>query len=186
MKTITEELCGHEFTSSTINRIVRKLDEDLEQFGERRSLRGWSSWSVMMMLVCAARSRTRYRKRCGSAATCTFCTMRWMTCRAEPTMMVCGSCAGFYDRRDAQEARQDLAAWLLKWANAMPSSARGRKRTSVRCWFASFLTPRLACGRCERWPLKRTRNWIEAMRYLTIEPCKEQKKEALRKLADAA
>jgi len=29
-------------------------------------------------------------------------------------------------------------------------------------------------------------NWIEAMQYLNIEPLREQKKEALRKLGDAA
>ena len=32
VKTITEELCGHEFSSSTISRIVQKLDEELERF----------------------------------------------------------------------------------------------------------------------------------------------------------
>ena len=29
-------------------------------------------------------------------------------------------------------------------------------------------------------------NWIEAMRYLNMDPLQEQKKEALRKLGDAA
>src|SRR6201994_3487678 len=36
VKTITEELCGHEFSSSTISRIVQKLDEELKQFAQRR------------------------------------------------------------------------------------------------------------------------------------------------------
>ena len=36
VKTITEELCGHEFSSSTISRIVQKLDEELERFARRR------------------------------------------------------------------------------------------------------------------------------------------------------
>ena len=36
VKTITEELCGHEFSSSTISRIVQKLDEELAQFAQRR------------------------------------------------------------------------------------------------------------------------------------------------------
>ena len=31
VKTITEELCGHEFSSSTISRIVQQLDEELER-----------------------------------------------------------------------------------------------------------------------------------------------------------
>jgi putative transposase len=30
------ELCGHEFSSSTISRIVQKLDEKLAQFAQRR------------------------------------------------------------------------------------------------------------------------------------------------------
>ena len=30
------ELCGHEFSSSTISRIVQKLDEELERFAKRR------------------------------------------------------------------------------------------------------------------------------------------------------
>ncbi len=36
VKTITEELCGQEFSSSTISRIVQKLDEELERFARRR------------------------------------------------------------------------------------------------------------------------------------------------------
>ena len=36
VKTITEELCGHEFSSSTISRIVQQLDEELEKFARRR------------------------------------------------------------------------------------------------------------------------------------------------------
>ena len=36
VKMITEELCGHEFSSSTISRIVQKLDEELAQFAQRR------------------------------------------------------------------------------------------------------------------------------------------------------
>ncbi len=37
VKTITEELCGHEFSSSTISRIVQKLDEELERFAHGRA-----------------------------------------------------------------------------------------------------------------------------------------------------
>jgi putative transposase len=36
VKAITEELCGHEFSSATVSRIVQKLDEELEQFACRR------------------------------------------------------------------------------------------------------------------------------------------------------
>jgi putative transposase len=35
-KSITEELCGHEFSSSSVSRIVKTLDEELEKFAQRR------------------------------------------------------------------------------------------------------------------------------------------------------
>ena len=35
VKTITEELCGHEFSSSTSSRIVQKLDQELLWFARR-------------------------------------------------------------------------------------------------------------------------------------------------------
>jgi transposase-like protein len=36
VKAITEELCGQEFSASTVSRLVSKLDGDLEQFAQRR------------------------------------------------------------------------------------------------------------------------------------------------------
>ena len=36
VKAITEELCGHEFSSSTISRIVGQFDAELEKFARRR------------------------------------------------------------------------------------------------------------------------------------------------------
>src|ERR687885_244397 len=36
VKTITEELCGHEFSSATISRIVGQLDAELEKLAQRR------------------------------------------------------------------------------------------------------------------------------------------------------
>jgi len=36
VKAITEELCGHTFSASTISEINRKLDEELEAFAGRR------------------------------------------------------------------------------------------------------------------------------------------------------
>ena len=35
VKEITEELCGHEFSASTISRVTAKLDEELERFSRR-------------------------------------------------------------------------------------------------------------------------------------------------------
>jgi transposase-like protein len=36
VKAITEELCGHSFSASSISAINRKLDESLAQFASRR------------------------------------------------------------------------------------------------------------------------------------------------------
>jgi putative transposase len=35
VKAVTEELCGHEFSASTISRCNQKLDEELKEFAER-------------------------------------------------------------------------------------------------------------------------------------------------------
>ncbi len=35
VKNITEELCGHEFSSATISRMVGQLDSELEKFAQR-------------------------------------------------------------------------------------------------------------------------------------------------------
>ena len=37
-----------------------------------------------------------------------------------------------YDRRSIEEARQDLAAWIAKWAPAIPNSSDGSKKPSKR------------------------------------------------------
>jgi len=36
VKAVTEELCGHEFSASTISRLNQNLDEELDKFAERR------------------------------------------------------------------------------------------------------------------------------------------------------
>src|SRR5436190_3231718 len=36
VKAITEELCGHEFSSATISRMVQTLDEELQKFASRK------------------------------------------------------------------------------------------------------------------------------------------------------
>lgn len=36
VKAVTEELCGHEFSASTVSSMVKRLDEELEQFAQRR------------------------------------------------------------------------------------------------------------------------------------------------------
>jgi transposase-like protein len=37
VKAVTKELCGHEFSVSTISRVNQNLDEELKKFAERKS-----------------------------------------------------------------------------------------------------------------------------------------------------
>src|SRR5437764_10781386 len=123
-----------------------------------------------------------------------------------------------YDRRDAQEARQDLSAWLLKWGKRYAKLCawveenieetlsfyrlprqhhKNLKSTNMlerlmeeikrRTLVVRIFPNAPACLRLVRALAVETHeNWIEAMQYLNMEPLKEQKKEALRKLGDAA
>jgi putative transposase len=123
-----------------------------------------------------------------------------------------------YDRRDAQEARQDLAAWLLKWGKRYPKLCTWVEE-NIEETFSFYRLPRqhhknlkstnmlerlmeelkrrtlvvrifpnaAACLRLVRaLAVEIHENWIEAMQYLNMDPLQEQKKEALRRLGDAA
>ena len=59
VKSITEELCGHEFSSSSVSRIVKTLDEELEKFAQRRLVEPYP------YLILDARTR-----RCAKTAPC--------------------------------------------------------------------------------------------------------------------
>jgi putative transposase len=192
---ITEELCGHEFSSSTISRIVQKLDEELEQFARRRleepypylildaryekvredgavrsqavlvaiginwegrrnilavelaSRESLSSWKD---LLAGLRQRSLHRVEfvvsddhagLGKAIQETLPDAGWQRCyvhflrnaldylprKADDDCLQ--ELRWIYDRRDAQEARQDLSAWLLKWGKryAKPVRLGGRE-----------------------------------------------------------
>jgi putative transposase len=181
VKTITEELCGHEFSSSTISRIVQKLDEELAQFAHRRleepypylildaryekvredgavrsqavliaiginwegrrnilavelaSRESLSSWKE---LLAGLRQRSLHgvefvvsddhaglRRAIQEAlpeAVWQRCyvhflrnALDYLPRKADDDCLQ--ELRWIYDRRDAQEARQDLSAWLLKW-----------------------------------------------------------------------
>jgi putative transposase len=181
VKTITEELCGHEFSSSTISRIVQKLDEELERFARRRleepypylildaryekvredgavrsqavliaiginwegrrnilavelaSRESLSSWKE---LLAGLRQRSLHgvefvvsddhaglRRAIQEAlpeAVWQRCyvhflrnALDYLPRKADDDCLQ--ELRWIYDRRDAQEARQDLSAWLLKW-----------------------------------------------------------------------
>ncbi len=46
--------------------------------------------------------------------------MRWIICRRKADDDCLQELRWIYDRRDAREARHDLAAWLLKWGKRYP------------------------------------------------------------------
>ena len=59
-------------------------------------------------------ARSSRRRPC-SDATCTSSESLWTIFRARPTTTACRSCAWLYDRRNVEEARRDLAAWVAEW-----------------------------------------------------------------------
>jgi putative transposase len=284
VKSITEELCGHEFSSSTISRIVQKLDEELERFARRRleepypylildaryekvredgavrsqavliaiginwegrrnilavelaSRESLSSWKE---LLAGLRQRSLHgvefvvsddhaglRRAIQEAlpeAVWQRCyvhflrnALDYLPRKADDDCLQ--ELRWIYDRRDAQEARQDLLAWLLKW---------GKRYTKLCAWVEENIEETLSFYRLPRQHHKNLKstnmlerlmeeikrrtlvvrifpnaaaclrlvralavetheNWIETMQYLNMEPLNEQKKEALRRLGDAA
>jgi putative transposase len=284
VKTITEELCGHEFSSSTISRIVQKLDEELERFARRRleepypylildaryekvredgavrsqavliaiginwegrrnilavelaSRESLSSWKE---LLAGLRQRSLHgvefvvsddhaglRRAIQEAlpeAVWQRCyvhflrnALDYLPRKADDDCLQ--ELRWIYDRRDAQEARQDLSAWLLKWGKRyvklcswveenieetlsfyrLPRQHhKNLKSTNMlerlmeeikrRTLVVRIFPNPAACLRLIRALAVETHeNWIETMQYLNMEPLNEQKKEALRKLGDAA
>ena len=284
VKTITEELCGHEFSSSTISRIVQQLDEELDKFARRRleepypylildaryekvreegAVRSqavlvaiginWEGRRNVLAVELASRESasswkellTSLRQRSLNGVEFVVSDDHaglrraiqevlpeavWQRCyvhflrnaldylprKAEDDCLQ--ELRWIFDRRDMQEARQDLAAWLAKW---------GKRYAKLCAWvednieetFSFYRLPRQhhknlkstnmlerfmeeikrrtlvvrifpnasACLRLVRALAAETHEeWIEAMQHLNMEPLKEQKKEALRKLGDAA
>lgn len=284
VKSITEELCGHEFSSSSVSRIVKMLDEELEKFAQRRleepypylildaryekvredgAVRSQAvlvaigiNWegrrNVLAVELAHRESLSSWREllvslRQRSLQGVEFVVSDdhaglrraiqevlpeavWQRCyvhflrnaldylprKADDDCLQ--ELRWIYDRRDAQEARRDLAAWLLKW---------GKRYAKLCAWveenieetFSFYRLPRqhhknlkstnmlerlmeeikrrtlvvrifpnaAACLRLVRaLAVEIHENWIEAMQYLNMDPLQEQKKEALRKMGDAA
>ena len=181
VKTITEELCGHEFSSATISRIVQQLDTELEKFAQRRleepypylvldaryekvredgAVRSQAvliaigiSWegksSVLAVELASRESASSWRELLSGLRNRSLHGVEfvvsddhaglrrairevlpeavWQRCyvhflrnaldylprKADDDCLQ--ELRWIYDRRDAQEARRDLAAWLLKW-----------------------------------------------------------------------
>ena len=183
---ITEELCGHAFSASTISQIVKKLDVELESFASRRLVEDYP-----YLILDARYEKVRENGIVGSRAVLTALGINWDGRRSVLAvelanresksswrdfliglkkrgltgveLVISDSHEGLkqaivevlpqaiwqrcyvhflrnaldhlprkrdddcvtelrwiYDRRDLQEARQDLAAWLSKWSGKYP------------------------------------------------------------------
>lgn len=181
VKAITEELCGHEFSASTISRLNKKLDEQLRRFAHRRLEQeypylildaryervrenhvvrrravlvaigvGWDGRRHILGVELASReSRSSWREFLSGLVERGLCGVEfvvsdhheglrkavmevipdawWQRCyvhflrNAKDYLPRKGDddclteLRWLYDRRDIEEARQDLAAWLAKW-----------------------------------------------------------------------
>ena len=181
IKAVTEELCGHEFSASTISRLNRQLDQELEKFAARRLEEeypylildaryekgredgvirsravqiaigiNWDGRRCILAVELANRESTSSWKECleglkkrglrgvefvvsddhsglKRAIAEVLPEAAWQRCyvhflrnaldhlprKADDDCLT--ELRWIYDRRNLQEARQDLAAWLKKW-----------------------------------------------------------------------
>jgi putative transposase len=186
VKAITEELCGHEFSASTISRINKTLDEELEKFAQRRLEEAYPylildaryekvredgairsravlvaigiNWegrrSVLAVDLANRESHTSWRdfllalrQRGLREVECVvsddhaglkkaihevLTEAAWQRCyvhflrnaldylprKADDDCLM--ELRWMYDRRTLDEARRDLAAWLMKWSGRYP------------------------------------------------------------------
>jgi putative transposase len=186
VKAVTEELCGHEFSASTISRLNQNLDEELDKFAGRRLedpypylildaryekvredgvIRSQAvmiaigvDWegrrNVLAVELANRESQSSWKEFClrlktrglsgvelvisddhaglRKAITEVFAESAWQRCyvhflrnaldylprKADNDCMT--ELRWIYDRRSIEEARQDLAAWLRKWAAQYP------------------------------------------------------------------
>jgi putative transposase len=123
-----------------------------------------------------------------------------------------------YDRRNVEEARRDLAAWLAKWTKRYPKLCvwveenieetlsfyrlprqhhKNLKSTNMlerimeeikrRTLVVRIFPNAAGCLRLVRaLAVEMHENWIEAIRYLNMEPLLEQNKDLRRQIEDAA
>jgi putative transposase len=186
VKAVTEELCGHEFSASTIRRLNQNLDEELDKFAGRRLEDPYPYWildaryekvredgvirsqavmiaigvdwegrrNVLAVELANRESQSSWKEFClrlktrglsgvesvisddhaglRKAITEVFAEAAWQRCyvhflrnaldylprKADNDCMT--ELRWIYDRRSIEEARQDLAAWLRKWAAQYP------------------------------------------------------------------
>jgi putative transposase len=284
VKAITEELCGHEFSSAGISRIVAALDEELEQFSRRRleedypylvldaryekvrehgSVRSQAvliaigiDWegrrNVLAVEVANRESASSWKdflsglrerglhgvqfavsddhpglKRAIREA---LPEADWQRCyvhflrnaldylprKANDDCLT--ELRWLYDRRNLDEARRDLAAWLGKWTARYPKLCswveenieetlsfyrlprehhKNLKSTNMlerimeeikrRTLVVRIFPNTASCLRLVRaLAVEMHENWIEAIRYLNMQPLRDQNKDSLRRIGEAA
>jgi len=284
VKAITEELCGHEFSSATISRIVAALDEELERFSRRRleddypylvldaryekvreegtvrsqavliaigidwegrrnvlavELANRESASSWKEFLTALRERglhgvqlaisddhaglRRAIREVLPEATWQRCyvhflrnALDYLPRKADDDCLM--ELRWLYDRRNVEEVRRDLAAWLAKRATRYPKLCswveenieetlsfyrlprqhhKNLKSTNMlerimeeikrRTLVVRIFPNAASCLRLVRaLAVEMHENWIEAIRYLNMEPLREQKKDLLRRIGEAA
>jgi putative transposase len=284
VKAITEELCGHEFSSASISRIVAALDEELERFSRRRleedypylvldaryekvredgtvrsqavliaigidwegrrnvlavDLANRESASSWKDFISALRDRglrgvqlaisddhpglKRAIREVLPEATWQRCyvhflrnALDYLPRKADDDCLM--ELRWLYDRRNVEEARRDLAAWLGKWTARYPKLCswveenieetlsfyrlprqhhKNLKSTNMlerimeeikrRTLVVRIFPNATSCLRLVRaLAVEMHENWIEAIRYLNMEPLREQKKDLLRQIGEAA
>ena len=278
VKAITEELCGHEFSASSVSEIVKKLDEELEAFAQRKLIEEYpylildaryekvrESGTVRSQAVLVAIGINREGRRCVlgvelsnresitswkelllglrerglrgvefvvsddhaglrraiaevlTEATWQRCYVHFLRNALDYLPRKGGDdclmeLRWLYDRRDLEEARRDLAAWLGKWTQRYPRLClwveenidstlsfyrlprehhKHLKSTNMlerlmeelkrRTLVVRIFPNQASCLRLVRaLAVEIHENWIEAIRYLNMEPLEEQKKERLR------
>lgn len=281
VKAITEELCGHEFSASTVSSMVKRLDQELEQFAQRRLEESYpyvildaryekvrEDGMVRSQAVLVALGINGEGRRCvlgvelanresGSSWKEFLLGLRrrglggvefvvsddhaglraaiaevlaeavWQRCyvhflrnaldylprKGDDDCLT--ELRWLYDRRDLEEARRDLAAWLQKWSPRYPKLCLWVEE-NIESTLSFYRLPRehhkhlKSTNMLERLmeELKRRtlvvrifpnvqsclrlvralaveihENWIEAIRYLNMEPLEEMKKEKYRVVA---
>jgi putative transposase len=284
VKAITEELCGHEFSSASVSRIVAALDEELERFSRRRleedypylvvdaryekvreegTVRSQAvliaigiDWegrrNVLAVELANRESASSWREFLTSlrerglrgvqlaisddhpglkrAIREVLPEANWQRCyvhflrnaldylprKADDDCLM--ELRWLYDRRNVEEARRDLAAWLGKWTSRYPKLClwveenieetlsfyrlprqhhKNLKSTNMlerimeeikrRTLVVRIFPNAASCLRLVRaLTVEMHENWIEAIRYLNMEPLREQKKDLLRQVGEAA
>ena len=186
VKAVTEELCGHEFSASTVSRLNQRLDEELDKFAGRPLDEAYPylildaryekvredgvirsqavmiaigvDWegrrNVLAVELANRESQSSWKEFClklktrglngvelvisddhaglRKAISEVFTEAAWQRCyvhflrnaldylprKADNDCLT--ELRWIYDRRSIAEARQDLAAWLRKWAERYP------------------------------------------------------------------